>query len=112
MDFLKKLGIKKQNYGASTGLNWLKTKNQGELKIYSPTDGKYIASVYQVSTEDYDKVVSIAHKAFLDWRNVPAPKRGEVVRQIGDKLRKYKDPLGHLVSYEMGKSLQEGLGEV
>jgi len=112
MDFLKKLGIKKTNFGSSTGLNWNKTKSEGELKIYSPADGKFIASVYQASKEDYDKVVKVAHEAFLEWRNVPAPKRGEIVRQIGDKLRKYKDPLGKLVSYEMGKSLQEGFGEV
>ncbi len=112
MEFLKKLGIKKTNFGSSTGLKWNKTKSEGELKIYSPADGKFIASVYQASTKDYDSVVKTAHEAYLEWRNVPAPKRGEVVRQIGDKLRKYKDPLGKLVSYEMGKSLQEGYGEV
>lgn len=112
MDFLKKLGIKQKNYGSSTGLRWNQTKNQGELKIYSPVDGKLIASVYQASTEDYENVVSEAQKAFLEWRNIPAPKRGEIVRQIGNRLRKYKSPLGYLVSYEMGKSLQEGLGEV
>lgn len=112
MEFLRKLKIKKINYGSSTGLKWNSTKSEGKLDIHSPVDGKFIASVYQASKEDYDKVVATAHKAFLEWRNVPAPKRGEVVRQIGDKLRKYKDPLGHLVSYEMGKSLQEGLGEV
>ncbi|MBK7106725.1 MAG: aldehyde dehydrogenase family protein [Ignavibacteriae bacterium] len=112
MDFLKKLGIKKNNFGSSTGLKWNTTKNQGELKIFSPVDGKFIASVYQASIEDYEKVSQISHKAFLEWRNIPAPKRGEIVRQLGDKFRKYKSPLGHLVSYEMGKSLQEGLGEV
>ena len=112
MDFLRKLGVKKQNFGSSTGLEWNKTKSEGELKIYSPVDGKYIASVYQASKEDYDKVVKKAHEAFLYWRNVPAPQRGEVVRKIGEKLREYKEPLGKLVSYEMGKSLQEGLGEV
>jgi aldehyde dehydrogenase (NAD+) len=112
MDFLKTLGIKKVNYGSSTGLKWNTTKTEGELKIHSPADGKLIATVYQASKEDYDAVVKKAHEAFLEWRNVPAPKRGEIVRQVGNKLRKYKDPLGHLVSYEMGKSLQEGLGEV
>ncbi|MFZ1290120.1 MAG: aldehyde dehydrogenase family protein [Melioribacteraceae bacterium] len=112
MDFLKKLGIKKNNFGSSTGLKWNTTKNQGELKIYSPVDGKFIASVYQASIEDYEKVAQITHNAYLEWRNIPAPKRGEIVRQLGDKFRKYKSPLGHLVSYEMGKSLQEGLGEV
>jgi len=112
MDFLKKLGIKKTNYGSSTGLVWNSTTTEGELKIHSPADGKFIASVYQASKADYDKVVKKAHEAFLYWRTVPAPQRGEVVRQVGDKLRKYKEPLGNLVSYEMGKSLQEGLGEV
>ncbi len=112
MDFLKKLGIKKNNFGSSTGLKWNKTKSEGELKIYSPVDGKLIASVYQASKEDFDKVVGTSQKAFLEWRNIPAPKRGEIVRQIGIALRKYKDPLGRLVSYEMGKSLQEGWGEV
>ncbi len=112
MDFLKKLGIKEKNYGSSTGLNWNQTTDAGELNIYSPVDGKYIASVYQASVEDYKKVSETAYKAFLEWRNVPAPKRGEIVRLIGLKLREYKEPLGTLVSYEMGKSLQEGLGEV
>jgi aldehyde dehydrogenase (NAD+) len=82
------------------------------LKIYSPVDGKLIASVYQASEKDYEKVITTASKAFNEWRAVPAPKRGEIVRQIGIKLREFKQPLGNLVSYEMGKSLQEGLGEV
>ncbi len=112
MEFLSKLGIKEKNFGSSTGLIWNETKDAGELKIYSPVDGKFIASVYQASVEDYKKVSDAAHKAFLEWRNVPAPKRGEIVRLVGLKLREYKEPLGTLVSYEMGKSLQEGLGEV
>jgi len=112
MEFLKILGIKEKNYGSSTGLIWNNTTDQGELKIYSPTDGKYIVSVYQASKEDYVTIAAKAKEAFKIWRNVPAPKRGEIVRQIGEKLRKYKNPLGALVSYEMGKSLQEGLGEV
>ncbi|MDR3627195.1 MAG: aldehyde dehydrogenase family protein [Ignavibacteriaceae bacterium] len=112
MDFLQELGIKEKNLGSCTGTQWLKTENQGELKIYSPTDGKYIASVYQSSENDYEKVVQQAEKGFLQWRKIPAPKRGEIVRQIGLKLRVYKKDLGRLVSYEMGKSLQEGLGEV
>ncbi len=112
MEFLQKLGIQKENFGASTGVNWIESKNQGELKIYSPTNGEYIASVYQASESDYDKVVKIAEEAFKVWKKVPAPKRGEIVRQIGLKLREYKPYLGKLVSYEMGKSLQEGLGEV
>ena len=112
MDFLKALGIRDKNYGSSTGLEWNKTTDQGELKIHSPVDGKYIATVYQASVDDYNTVVQKAQDAFKEWRLVPAPKRGEIVRQIGLKLREYKEQLGTLVSYEMGKSLQEGLGEV
>ena len=112
MDFWEKLGIREKNFGASTGLKWFETKNEGELKIYSPTNGKYIASVYQASEEDYEKILNESGKAFKEWRKIPAPKRGEIVRQIGLKLREYKPYLGKLVSYEMGKSLQEGLGEV
>ncbi len=112
MEFLEKLGIKENNFGSSTGLEWFKTTSEGELKISSPTDGKYIASVYQASEKDYEQIITKAKEAFNYWRKVPAPKRGEIVRQIGLKLREYKPYLGRLVSYEMGKSLQEGLGEV
>ena len=112
MDFLKQLGIKDKNYGSSTGLKWGKTKDQGELEIYSPATGEYIASVYQASKEDYNHIIETSQKAFKSWRQIPAPKRGEIVRQIGLQLREYKDPLGRLVSLEMGKSLQEGWGEV
>ncbi|MGB5850148.1 MAG: aldehyde dehydrogenase family protein [Ignavibacteriaceae bacterium] len=112
MEFLKILGIKEKNFGSSTGTKWNKTKNQGELKIYSPVNGKYIASVYQSSQKDYDDVIKTAQNAFEHWRAIPAPQRGEIVRQIGLRLREFKEPLGNLVSYEMGKSHQEGLGEV
>ena len=112
MDFLKILGIQKNNFGSSTGQKWNQSKSEGELKIHSPVDGKYIASVYQASEKDYEKVVKSAEEAFQYWRMVPAPLRGEIVRQIGLMLREYKEPLGMLVSYEMGKSIQEGLGEV
>ncbi len=112
MEFLKVLGIKDKNFGSSTGLEWNETTDQGELKIHSPATGEYIASVYQASEKDYDKIVKQAEESFRYWRTVPAPKRGEIVRQIGLKLREYKEPLGTLVSLEMGKSLQEGLGEV
>lgn len=112
MDFLKELGIKDKNYGSSTGIEWGNTISEGELKIYSPTNGKYIASVYQASEKDYEKIVEKSKETFLWFRTLPAPKRGEIVRQIGDELRKFKKPLGMLVSYEMGKSLQEGMGEV
>ncbi len=108
---LGKLGIKKINEGAATGTKWLKAG--GELiDSYSPVDGKKIASVTSVTHKSYDKVIEQAQAAFNEWRMWPAPKRGEIVRQIGENLRKYKEPLGMLVSYEMGKSLQEGYGEV
>jgi aldehyde dehydrogenase (NAD+) len=112
MEFLKKLGIEEKNFGASTGSNWFTTTSEGELKVQSPVDGKIIATVYQASKEDYEKIILQAQEAFKYWRTVPAPKRGEIVRQIGLRLREYKDALGRLVSYEMGKSLQEGWGEV
>lgn len=112
MNFLKELNINDKNFGASTGLEWNKTIDQGELEIKSPVDGKRIASVYLASEADYENIVATSHEAFKKWRLVPAPKRGEIVRQVGLQLRKNKDALGTLVSYEMGKSLQEGKGEV
>lgn len=108
---LDKLGIEKNNEGASTGTKWLKGGG-GKIESYSPVDGKKIATVTTVTNDTYDKVIEQAQAAFVEWRMWPAPKRGEVVRQIGDALRKFKEPLGKLVSYEMGKSLQEGYGEV
>lgn len=108
---LSKLGIKKSNIGTSTGQHWLKTK-AGSIESVSPVDGKVIGKIQVTDDTAFDKVVKQAHSAFLEWRMVPAPKRGEVVRQVGLALRKYKEPLGKLVSYEMGKSYQEGLGEV
>ena len=109
--FLKKLGLKKLNDGTSTGLKTLKGK-AGKINSYSPVDGKLIGSVTVTSKGDYEKVIKTAEKAFAEWRLVPAPKRGEIVRQYGEALRENKDALGRLVSYEMGKSLQEGWGEV
>ena len=107
---LSKLGIKGSNNGSSTGqLSY----GKGEvINSYSPVDGQLISSVTTTTNDEYEMVVSTAKNAFKFWRSIPAPKRGEVVRQYGEKLRKYKQPLGELVSYEMGKSLQEGLGEV
>ena len=111
MDFIRQLNIKNTNPGISTGSNW--TEGNGPtLQSFSPVDGKLIASVNSTDREEYDKVVETAKKAFEQWRLWPAPKRGEVVRQIGEALRQNKEPLGRLVSYEMGKSLQEGYGEV
>ncbi len=109
--FLKALKIKPQSTGANTGVNWLNTSGE-VLDSYSPVDGKLIGSVKQATQKDYEKVMQQAEKAFVEWRVIPAPKRGEIVRQMGDELRKNKEALGQLVSYEMGKSLQEGLGEV
>ncbi len=111
MEFLQQLNIKSGNAGTSTGSKQLTGK--GELiKSYSPVDGKLIGCVTSTTKEDYSLVLETAQEAFLEWRKWPAPKRGEIVRQFGEALRKYKEPLGKLVSYEMGKSLQEGLGEV
>ncbi|MGY6561047.1 MAG: L-piperidine-6-carboxylate dehydrogenase [Luteibaculaceae bacterium] len=107
---LKNLKINRSNSGCSTGADFFASGNY--ISSYSPVDGKEIAQVQGASKADYDRVMSAASKAFLEWRLIPAPKRGEIVRQFGDKLRAYKADLGALVSYEMGKSLQEGLGEV
>jgi len=109
---LEQLGVKRgNNFGASTGTNHWVTSGQ-KIQSISPADGELIGEINQATTDDYEKIIAIAQEAYKAWRTMPAPKRGEIVRQIGDELRKYKDPLGKLVSYEMGKSLQEGLGEV
>lgn len=107
---LKKLGLNEINEGTSTGSNWF---SNGEIiESHSPVDGKLIGKVKTTTQEDYEKAIASAQEAFKVWRTTPAPKRGEIVRQFGDKLRHYKADLGKLVSYEMGKSYQEGLGEV
>ncbi len=111
MEFLKALNINLQNPGVSTGLQWIKSKGE-KINSYSPVDGKLIGSVTAADRNAYDTVINTAQKAFAEWRQWPAPKRGEIVRQVGQALRTNKDALGKLVSYEMGKSLQEGLGEV
>lgn len=110
-EVLAQLGINEINSGASTGQNWIETKGE-KIDSISPVDGSVIASVNAASAADYDNVIKKAQEAFISWRQVPSPKRGEVVRQLAEKLREHKDALGKLVSYEMGKSLQEGLGEV
>ena len=107
---LKNLGIKETNQGTSTGVEFFATGNS--IVSQSPTDGEDIAEVTCSSVEDYQVVIDKAQQAFQEFRMIPAPKRGEIVRQFGEKLRFYKEDLGKLVSYEMGKSLQEGLGEV
>lgn len=107
---LQQLGIKEINEGTSTGNSWF---SNGEiLESYSPVDGQLIGKVKTTTKEDYEKVMQSATEAFKTFRMMPAPQRGEIVRQFGQKLREKKDALGKLVSYEMGKSLQEGLGEV
>ena len=107
---LKRLGLNEINEGTSTGQNWF---SNGEiLESYSPADGQLIGKVKASTKEDYEKAIASAQEAFKIWRATPAPQRGEIVRQFGEKLRAYKADLGKLVSYEMGKSYQEGLGEV
>ncbi len=108
---LKELGLEEINPGVCTGTEWKRTSRKF-IESYSPSDGKLIAGVQQCGVVDYHQVIETAKSAFKQWRMVPAPKRGEIVRQIGLELRKYKEPLGKLVSYEMGKIYQEGLGEV
>jgi aldehyde dehydrogenase (NAD+) len=110
-DCLKNLGINKNNNGASTGLYWFTTRGE-KIDSFSPVDGCLIASVNSATEVEYEACILKAQEAFKIWRMVPAPKRGEIIRQMGDALRKHKENLGKLVSYEMGKSLQEGLGEV
>ena len=107
---LQQLGVYKQNKGTSTGSNWF--SNGAEIASYSPVDAELIGKVETTTQEDYEKVIETASAAFKTWRVMPAPQRGEIVRQFGEELRKLKEPLGKLVSYEMGKSYQEGLGEV
>jgi len=108
---LKNIGVNLNNSGVSTGSTWL----EGEGSVFesvSPVDGACIGTVRTASKAEYEQVVRTAQKAFLEWRTWPAPKRGEVIRQLGEELRRHKADLGKLVSYEMGKSYQEGLGEV
>lgn len=108
---LLSLGVRKKNPGVSTGSKWYRSSG-GTLDSFSPVDGKRIGSVDESDEKVYHKVIKTTTEAFKEWRKWPAPKRGEVVRQIGEALRKHKEPLGKLVSYEMGKSYTEGLGEV
>ena len=108
---LSSLGLKDINQGSSTGYQWL--NSSGKISgVFSPVDGNKISSIIETDEDTYEKIIEAASSAYLSWRKVPAPKRGEIVRQIGNELRENKDSLGQLVSYEMGKSLQEGLGEV
>lgn len=112
MEYLKAFpALSTMKQGASTGQTWLNTTGP-VIESYSPVDGKKIGAIASASKDEYDQVVEMAQSAFIQWRQWPAPRRGEVVRQIADSLRENKKALGQLVSYEMGKSLQEGYGEV
>ncbi|HEY1202945.1 MAG TPA: aldehyde dehydrogenase family protein, partial [Niastella sp.] len=111
MDFLAPLKIEELNSGVSTGNSYLPAHGE-RIESHSPVDGKLIAAIQAADKNDYETVIAKAQAAFQEWRTWPAPKRGEIVRQIGEALRANKEPLGKLVSYEMGKSLQEGYGEV
>ena len=112
-NILKELLIKKENYGSCIGgEGWLETRNLGEFKSINPTNGDQIASVYKCSDQDYEKVVKYSSEAFKEWRKVPAPVRGQLIFEMGNKLREHKDALGSLVSLEMGKIKAEGDGEV
>ncbi len=112
LNFIAQLGLKDINHGTSTGQNQFSSASAESKEIFSPVDGKLIGKVTFTTEAEYNEVINKAQEAFLIWRKMPAPKRGEIVRQYGNLLREYKQPLGELVSYEMGKSLQEGLGEV
>ena len=105
-----KYGLNKLSHGCSTGSKWFSSGDT--IQSYSPVDGKLIGEISSGSKKDFDHIIQVSKKAFKEFREIPAPKRGELVRQFGNKLREEKELLGTLVSYEMGKSYQEGLGEV
>ena len=107
---LADLGIQDNNAGTSTGLHSFGAG--ATIESYSPVDGAHIGNVTSTTEAEYQQVIDAAQAAALIWRQLPAPQRGEIVRQFGDALREKKESLGQLVSYEMGKSYQEGLGEV
>jgi aldehyde dehydrogenase (NAD+) len=112
MNFLDELYLEKNMSGTSTGTMWLSGKGKKQLLVVSPVDGEAFANITTASTRNYEQVLEQAQKAFPIWRSIPAPGRGEIVRQIGLRLRDFKLPLGTLIAYETGKPLQEGLGEV
>ena len=109
-NILEGLGISKENPGSSTGKEFFGAGPQ--IVSHTPINGQELASVTQTTREEYEAIMAKSDEAFKVWRTMPAPKRGEIVRQYGNKLRENKDLLGRLVSLEMGKSLQEGWGEV
>ena len=112
-EILKSLGIKENNYGSCVGAGtWSNTTDAGQLNSVNPTNGDVIANVYQCSEVDYENIIVESERAFIEWRMVPAPIRGQLVREMGEELRRKKDVLGNLVSLEMGKIKAEGDGEV
>ena len=111
--FLVELGIEDLNSGGSIGFdNWTSKENRDVLEVYTPIDGSLIAKVVKINEADYEMIVNAAEEAFKSWRTLPAPKRGQIVREIGEEIRLHKEPLGKLITLEMGKILVEGLGEV
>lgn len=111
-NFTKTLGLSESCKPVCTGVDWFGSSEKGVIVSYSPVDGSVIGKTGKATNQDYEKMIKTAQTGFEVWRHKPAPARGEIVRQIGNKLREFKEPLGQLVSFEMGKSLQEGLGEV
>ena len=113
LDLLKKCGISNTNYGSCIGgKDWSSTESSGKNESINPSNEKVLASVFEANEDDYENVVKEAQSAFADWRKVPAPVRGNLVREMGNALRDKKDELGRLVSLEMGKIKEEGIGEV
>jgi aldehyde dehydrogenase (NAD+) len=110
-DLIKQLNLKQINAGAGTGVTQRKCNGE-ELKSFSPIDGKLIGSIRKALVPDYEYVAEKAYKAFLEWRMTPAPKRGEIVRQIGNAVRNKKKELGRLISLEVGKIRSEAEGEI
>lgn len=112
MHLLEELGIKSENAGAYSGQGWIASTANNSISSYSPHNNQLLANVHGCNLGDYETVMSRAESAAALWKKIPAPKRGEIIRQIGQALREKKDLLGSLVSLEMGKSKQEGDGEV
>ena len=110
-DILEKLHIEPVNSGACYG-DWIASPSGGQLESINPATGEVLAKIQLAGPADYETVASQASEAFLDWRMLPAPRRGDIVREIAGELRTAKDDLGMLVSLEMGKILAEGRGEV
>jgi aldehyde dehydrogenase (NAD+) len=106
------LGIRNQNESVCTGISWISAVGSKEVKVHSPVDGNLIGTFIPATETEYEAILKRSQDAFHFWKSLPAPKRGDIVRQIGNRFREFKEELAYIVSYEMGKSLQEGLGEV